>query len=145
MPAIVLVLRVALGVTLVVAGAVKIPHPEQLAAAIAGFRLLPAAVTAPLAIALPYFEVMLGLYLAIGLFTRIAAWTACVQFVVYAGAIGSAVVRGIPASCGCFGPNDSATADWPHVAMDLAFALVAGIIAWAAPGALAVDRRLRKT
>ncbi|HEY1428276.1 MAG TPA: MauE/DoxX family redox-associated membrane protein [Candidatus Tumulicola sp.] len=145
MPALVLVLRVALGATLVFAGAVKIPHPEQLAAAIAGFRLLPAAVTAPLAVVLPYLEVLLGVYLVIGLFTRIVAWIVSVQFVVYAGAIASAVLRGIPAACGCFGPNDGAKADWPHVAMDFGFALLAAIIGLAGPGALAVDRRLRKT
>jgi uncharacterized membrane protein YphA (DoxX/SURF4 family) len=145
MPAIVLVLRLALGATLIAAGAAKIPHPEQLAAAIAGFRLLAPSVTAPLAIALPYFEVLVGLYLVIGLFTQIAAWVACAQFVAYAGAIASAVLRGIPASCGCFGPADTATADWPHVGIDLGLALVAGVIAAYAPGALAVDRRLRKT
>jgi uncharacterized membrane protein YphA (DoxX/SURF4 family) len=145
MSVIVLLLRVALGATLIAAGALKIPHPEQLAAAIAGFRLLPAGVVAPLALGLPYFEVLVGLYLTIGLFTRVAAWVACAQFVVYAGAIASAVVRGIPASCGCFGPNDTATADWPHVAVDLALALVAAMVAFGAPGPLSVDRRLRKS
>jgi uncharacterized membrane protein YphA (DoxX/SURF4 family) len=145
MPAVVLVLRVALGATLIVAGALKIPHPEQLAAAIAGFRLLPSAVIAPLALALPYVEVLIGLYLVAGLFTRVTAWVACVQFIAYAGAIASAVLRGIPASCGCFGPADSAPADWPHVIGDLALAAVAAIIAIYAPGAIAIDRRLRKT
>jgi uncharacterized membrane protein YphA (DoxX/SURF4 family) len=145
MPAVVLVLRVALGATLIVAGALKIPHPEQLAAAIAGFRLLPSAVIAPLALALPYVEVLIGLYLVAGLFTRVTAWVACVQFIAYAGAIASAVLRGIPASCGCFGPADSAPADWPHVIGDLALAAVAASIAIYAPGAIAIDRRLRKT
>jgi uncharacterized membrane protein YphA (DoxX/SURF4 family) len=145
MSAIVLLLRVALGATLIAAGALKIPHPEQLAAAIAGFRLLPAGVVAPLALGLPYFEVLVGLYVAIGLFTRIAAWVACAQFLVYAAAIASAVVRGIPASCGCFGPNDTATADWPHVVVDLGLALVGAVVAFGAPGPLSVDRRLRKS
>lgn len=145
MSVIVVLLRVALGATLIAAGALKIPHPEQLAAAIAGFRLLPAGVVAPLALGLPYFEVLVGLYVTIGLFTRVAAWVACAQFVVYAAAIASAVVRGIPASCGCFGPNDTATADWPHVAVDLGLALVGAVVALGAPGPLSVDRRLRKS
>lgn len=139
----VFLLRLLLGGILLATGALKVGHAPELASAIAGFRLLPGAIVAPMAIILPYFELLVGLYLVIGLFTRIAGWISVVQFVVYAGAIASAVVRGIPANCGCFGPNDQATADWPHVAFDLALALIAYIIARFAPGILAVDRRLQ--
>jgi uncharacterized membrane protein YphA (DoxX/SURF4 family) len=140
---VVAVARWLLGALLVVAGALKIGHPVDLASAIAGFRLLPPELVAPLAVILPYFEVLLGLYLLAGLFTRVAAWVAAAQFVIYAAAIASAVLRGIPANCGCFGPGDTAVADWPHVAFDLALAAVAAFIAVRAPGALALDRRLR--
>jgi uncharacterized membrane protein YphA (DoxX/SURF4 family) len=134
--------RLLLGALLIVAGALKIGHAPDLASSIAGFRLLPPAVVAPLAVILPYFEILVGLYLVVGLFTRIAALVAAAQFVIYAAAIASAVIRGIPANCGCFGPNDSATADWPHVIFDLALAAVAVFIAFGAPGALALDRRI---
>ncbi|MHB8147644.1 MAG: MauE/DoxX family redox-associated membrane protein [Vulcanimicrobiaceae bacterium] len=137
-----LVLRIALGAVLVAAGALKIGHAADLAAAIAGFRLLPGDIVAPLALALPYLEIMLGGYLLLGLFTRTAAIVVCVQFLAYAAAIASAVLRHIPADCGCFGPHDVATADWPHVAFDLALAALAAIIAYGAPGALALDRRI---
>jgi uncharacterized membrane protein YphA (DoxX/SURF4 family) len=140
---VVAVARWLLGALLVAAGALKIGHPVDLASAIAGFRLLPPELVAPLAVILPYFEVLLGLYLLAGLFTRVAAWVAAAQFVIYAAAIASAVLRGIPANCGCFGPGDTAVADWPHVAFDLALAAVAAFIAVRAPGALALDRRLR--
>lgn len=139
------VLRLLIGGVLLVAGALKVGHAPELASAIAGFRLLPAGVAAPLALALPFIEILLGLYLAAGLFTRVAAVVACVQFVAYAGAVGSAVLRHIPANCGCFGPADSAVADWPHVGLDLLLALVCAFIAYGAPGALAVDRRFRAT
>src|SRR5580700_9957380 len=105
------VARLVLGGLLISAGALKIGHPIDLASAIAGFRLLPPQLVAPLAVVLPYFEVLLGLYLVAGLFTRVAAWVAAAQFVIYAAAIASAVVRGIPANCGCFGPGDAAVAD----------------------------------
>ena len=137
------VARLVLGGLLIWAGALKIGHPIDLASAIAGFRLLPPQLVAPLAVVLPYFEVLLGLYLVAGLFTRGAAWVAAAQFVIYAAAIASAVVRGIPANCGCFGPGDAAVADWPHVAFDLALAALAILIALRAPGAFALDRRLR--
>ncbi|MGC2130289.1 MAG: MauE/DoxX family redox-associated membrane protein [Candidatus Aquilonibacter sp.] len=135
--------RVLLGALLVWAGAAKIGHSEALAGAIAGFRLLPPSLVAPLAVILPFFEVLLGLYLIAGLFTRIAAAVAGAQFLIYAAAIASAVLRGIPANCGCFGPGDAAVADWPHVGFDLALAAIALFIAAGAPGAFALDRRLR--
>jgi uncharacterized membrane protein YphA (DoxX/SURF4 family) len=93
---------------------------------------------------LPYFEILLGLYLIAGLFTRLVAIIAAAQFVLYAAVIASAVIRHIPVNCGCFGPNDTATADWPHVFFDLAFAALAAFIAYGAPGALSVDRRLAR-
>ena len=143
MQRLVFLLRLVLGGLLVVTGLLKFGHSAELASAIAGFRLLPPEIVAPLALVLPIFEILLGVYLVAGLFTRVSAWVAVVQFVIYAAAIASAVIRGIPANCGCFGPNDQATADWPHVAFDLALALVAYVIARFAPGILALDGRIQ--
>jgi uncharacterized membrane protein YphA (DoxX/SURF4 family) len=137
----VFVVRLLLGGLLMTTGALKVGHATELAQAIAGFRLLPPAVVGPLALALPYFELLLGAYLVVGLFTRAAAIAGTVVLGTYAGVIASAVVRHIPASCGCFGPSDKATADWPHVAFDLALAAASLFIACGAPGMLAVDRR----
>ena len=134
--------RLALGMLLIGAGAAKVGHAPDLAAAVAGFRLLPAWAVAPLALVLPFFEILLGGYLVAGLFTRVAAWVASIQLLGYAAVIAWAVLHGIPASCGCFGPSDRATADWPHVAFDAMLAALAAAIAWRAPGALAVDERL---
>ena len=136
--------RVLLGALLVWAGAAKIGHPEALAGAIAGFRLLPASLIAPLAVILPFFEVLLGLYLLAGLFTRIAA----------------AVAGGtVPDLCGGRSPRQYCAA-FPRTAaalapvtprsqigrtsaFDLALAAIALFIAAGAPGAFALDRRLR--
>jgi uncharacterized membrane protein YphA (DoxX/SURF4 family) len=140
----VFIIRVLLGGLLVAAGTLKVGHPAELASNIAGFRLLPADVVGPLALALPYIELLLGAYLIAGLFTRTIAIIATAQFLLYAAAIGSAVLRHIPVNCGCFGPNDSAAADWPHAAFDLMLAAAAAFIAYAAPGSLAIDRKLRR-
>lgn len=145
MAAVTLIVRVLAGALFVAAGASKVGHFNDLAAAIAGFRILPEAAVGPLAVVLPFFEIGLGLYLVAGLFTRAAASVAAVQLVIYAAAIASAVVRHIPANCGCFGPQDTATADWPHVLADLALAAVCAVIAWRAPGLLALDNRMRST
>jgi uncharacterized membrane protein YphA (DoxX/SURF4 family) len=144
MPILVFILRLAIGGLLIVTGALKVAHPELFAAAVAGYRLLPQAAILPVAIALPYFEIVFGIYLVLGLFTRIAGTVAALTFALYAAAIASAVVRHIPANCGCFGPHDTATADWPHVGFDIVLAATSAIIAKAAPGTFSVDRRLRQ-
>jgi uncharacterized membrane protein YphA (DoxX/SURF4 family) len=139
---IVLVLRVALGGVFLAAGGLKVGHADVFASEIAGFQLLPHPLIAPLALLLPFLELMIGVYLLIGLFTRFAAWVAALEMVVFAAAIASAVLRGISTACGCFGPSDHATTSWPEVGRDLGFAVIAVIIAWRAPGALALDRRM---
>jgi uncharacterized membrane protein YphA (DoxX/SURF4 family) len=141
----VLVVRVLLGGLLLAAGVLKVGHPAALAANIAAFRLLPAFIVGPLAFALPYIELLLGAYLVAGLFTKVVAAIVAVQFAAYAAAIASAVLRHIPANCGCFGPNDTAVADWPHVAFDLVLVAAALFVAYRAPGALSVDAKLLRT
>ena len=78
----------------------------------------------------------------VGFYARTAAYVATAQYLLYAFAIASAVIRGIPANCGCFGPGDAATADWPHVAFDLVLGALCAFVAWRAPGAFALDERL---
>jgi uncharacterized membrane protein YphA (DoxX/SURF4 family) len=143
MAAVTLLVRVLVGALFIAAGAAKVGHFNDLAAAIAGFRILPEPVIGPLAVVLPFFEIGLGLYLVAGLFTRAAASVGAVQLVIYAAAIASAVIRHIPANCGCFGSQDTAKADWPHVAADLALAAVCALVAWRAPGLFALDTRIR--
>jgi uncharacterized membrane protein YphA (DoxX/SURF4 family) len=139
---VVLVLRIALGAIFLFAGAAKVGHADQFAAQIAGFRLLPQPVVAPLAVALPYLEILLGGYLVVGLFTRTAAWFAVALLAVFDLAVASAVVRGMTVSCGCFGPNDTTVTTWAEVARDAVFVLLAVIVALRPPGALAIDRRI---
>jgi uncharacterized membrane protein YphA (DoxX/SURF4 family) len=142
MAAITLIVRVLIGALFIAAGATKVGHFNDLAAAIAGFRILLPAIIGPLAVGLPFFEIGLGLYMVAGLFTRSAAAVGAALLTIYAAAIASAVIRHIPANCGCFGPQDKAPADWPHVAVDLALAAICVIVAMRGPGLFALDNRL---
>jgi len=136
-------LRVALGALLLVAGAFKL-HDGMAAtvASVAGYRILPPFLNNLLGIALPYVELMLGGYLVAGLFTRVVAWIVAAQFVLFAGAVASLVVRHIPADCGCFGSSIPTPPTWGHVGVDLLLALAAAAVAHFGPGRLAVDHRL---
>jgi uncharacterized membrane protein YphA (DoxX/SURF4 family) len=138
----VFILRVAVGAIFVWAGASKFGHADVFAAQIAAFRIVPHALVAPLALLLPLFEIVLGGYLVLGLYTRMAAVIAALQLAIFATAIGSAVMHGLSLSCGCFGPGDKTVTSWPEVMRDVAFAVVAAFVAWRAPGMLALDRRI---
>ncbi|MBV8645522.1 MAG: DoxX family membrane protein [Candidatus Eremiobacteraeota bacterium] len=138
----ILIVRVVIGVIFIVAGAAKVGHAAEFAAQIAGFRILPQVVIAPMALALPFLEILLGGYLIIGLFTRAAAWIAVILFATFDLAIASAVVRGMTVSCGCFGPNDKTVTTWAEVARDAVFVLLALVVALRPPGTLALDRRI---
>ena len=138
----VLAVRVVLGGIFVVAGASKVGHAAEFAQQIAAFRLLPQPVIAPMALVLPFFEILLGGYLVIGLFTRLAGWAATLLLLVFDGAIASAVVRGMTLNCGCFGTHDTSVTTWSEVARDAIFVLLAVFVALRPPGMLALDRRI---
>lgn len=140
---VIFVVRVALGALLLVAGILKAHDgPVATATTIAGYRLLPPGVVTPLGIALPYAEIILGVYLLAGLFTRAAAVLASLQFAVFSGAVASLVVRRLPADCGCFGSGIRTPPSWGHVAADVVLMVAAALVAWRAPGAFALDRLL---
>ena len=141
-PILVLVLRVGLGAIFLAAGGFKIGHAAEFAQEIAAFRLLPQPLVAPIALLLPFLEVMLGVYLVIGLFVRASAWIAALMLLIFDAAIASAVARGLHLHCGCFGPNDQTVTTWAEVARDAVLVVLAVIVALRAPGMLAVDRRI---
>jgi uncharacterized membrane protein YphA (DoxX/SURF4 family) len=142
----VFIARVIVGGTLLAAGLLKIGHFDSLATTIAAYRipLLTPEIIAPLSIAIPLFEVLLGAYVLLGLYTKVAAALSAFEFVIFGAAVASVVIRGIPAPCGCFGPGDVRPASWVEVGRDALLALVALSIALYAPGVLALDRRMRQ-
>lgn len=147
MAILILILRVVMGGVLIAAGVLKAHDGAAVTSStIAAYRILPPFAVATLGLFLPYFEIGLGGYLAAGLFTRSSAYVAAVQFLVFAVAVASLVIRRIPASCGCFGAGQNVPPSWEHVGFDVLLAAACFFIAYGAPGALSVDGALaRKT
>lgn len=143
MALVVFLLRIAIGGVFLVAGAIKAHEgPNAFAAAIAAYRLLTPDLIRPLAIVLPYLEIGLGGYLAVGLFTRIVAAVATLQLLIFSAAIASLLVRHISADCGCFGSGAPEPATWTRVGFDVLLAGATALIALRPPGILALDTRL---
>ena len=95
--------RLVLGGILVVAGALKIPHPDKSAMSVRAYELLPISVANLFGYALPWVEVGVGLLLIIGIAVRVNSMIGTVLMVMFIIAISQAWARGLSIDCGCFG------------------------------------------
>jgi uncharacterized membrane protein YphA (DoxX/SURF4 family) len=101
--------RMVLGGVFVVAGATKIPNPGALASAIRSYELpLSEWFVSFSAHALPYVEVLLGVYILAGLFTKVSAWAASGLTTLFLLALLQGALRGLEIDCGCFGASADA-------------------------------------
>jgi uncharacterized membrane protein YphA (DoxX/SURF4 family) len=98
-----LVVRLGAAGVWLVAGAAKLADLERFHVQVAAYKLLPGGLEAPFAYALPFVEVGIGLYLALGLLIRPTAILACALMLAFVVAMAQARARGLSLDCGCFG------------------------------------------
>jgi len=126
-----LIARIALGLIFLAAGALKIGHASDLAATIAAFGFgLPPVLVAIAAIALPPFEILLGVYLIGGWLLSMTSVVASAMMLLFIGVVASVVARGLHVSCGCFGAADTAPATWWTVVRDSIFLIPGVYLVW---------------
>jgi len=106
-----LVARLALGGVLFAAGYLKVFTLEKSQMAVRAYELLPISVANFLGIVLPFAEIVLGLLLIIGAFTRYMAILGGAIMFVFIAAIASAWARGLTIDCGCFGGGGQVAAN----------------------------------
>lgn len=94
--------RVVLGLILLIAGGLKITELDESARAVKAYRLFDPAIAELIGYALPPLEILIGLLLITGLFTRVSAFVAGGLMVVFIIGIASVWVRDISIECGCF-------------------------------------------
>ncbi|MBK7187303.1 MAG: DoxX family membrane protein [bacterium] len=97
-----LVCRLVVGGVFIWASLDKLAHPAEFAKAIHHYRIVPYALLHPAALLLPMVEAVAGVALVIGWQRRGAALACAGMLLVFLVAIGSALVRGLDISCGCF-------------------------------------------
>ena len=98
-----LLARLILGVVLIWAGAAKVTSPAVSARAVRAFQILPYDFAGYVGYGLPLLEILIGLLLVIGLFTRISAAVGGLLMLAFIIGIASAWARGLTIDCGCFG------------------------------------------
>lgn len=107
-----------------VAGALKVGDPEAFALAIAEYRMLPPALTRPLAYLLPPLEILAAVGFLFCPHRRPALWLASgLLYTLFAGAVGWVWRADLEIACGCFGDQGSISG-W-HLALNAGFAAIA--------------------
>lgn len=125
-----LVARLVLAAVFIVAGALKVTDLDASGRAVVAYELMPADVALTVGAIQPFFEIVLGLLLLVGLATRFAAWVSAVTMVIFISGIVSAWARGLNIDCGCFskgGPlPPGETPDYlPEILRDVLFLAMA--------------------
>lgn len=103
-PYLTLVSRLVLGIVFLLAGMTKVGVPAAFTASINSYEMpLPEVLVQAMAYGLPLLELAVGLWLIVGLFTRLSATICAALMVVFLIALIQAMVRGLDPDCGCFG------------------------------------------
>ena len=141
-----LVARLFLGGVLIYAGAVKVGHPLTAERAVQAYEIFPMGLAGWIGLALPFVEIVLGVLLVIGLFTRPVALISTVLMVAFILGIAQAWARGLTIDCGCFGGGGQIGADetqYPtEIARDAVFALAGAWLVWRPRTLASLDRLL---
>ena len=123
-------LRLLLGGAFVIAGILKIAAPAGFAVDVSHYRLVPHALLNPVAIVLPWIELVAGVCVLTGFWLRSGALLIAVMTVMFFIVILSALARGLNIECGCFGTNAGKTIGLQTLAIDFAFFCLAALLIW---------------
>ena len=94
--------QIALGAVFVAAALPKLADPPGFAEALWNYQLAPAWLVHPAALTLPWLELLCGLALCLGLWTRAAAAWITALLLVFLAALSINLARHHPVDCGCF-------------------------------------------
>jgi len=116
-----IVIRIGLGVVFIWASVDKIFNPELFAEMVYHYKILPNILIHPMAIFLPWLELITGILLIIGLWERAGLIIFNLLILVFIIALASALFRGLDIQCGCF------TVD-PNAEKELVISLLRDIV-----------------
>jgi len=137
-----IVLRILLGSTFVLSGWLKLTRPpEEFAAIIREYQMLPESLLLPLAQTLPWFELAAGAYVILGLFTTYCAGFITAMLLGFVVILCFTLARGINLEdCGCFGSLGYQESLGETLVRDLVLLLIAAMVLGAREHRWSLDR-----
>lgn len=142
-----LVARLVLGVTLIYAGLIKAGHLLDSARAVLAYQIFPWEIAKPIGYVLPMLEIVLGVLILVGFFTRPVAVIISLLWIAFILGISQAWMRGLQIDCGCFGGGGALTAGekpgyfW-EVARDVGLLLLSAWLVWRPRSLVSIDKAL---
>lgn len=140
------VVRVGLGGVALAAGIPKVVDLPSSVRAVRAYELLPEGLAVLVGNVLPLVEIVLGVLLVLGLFTRVSAGAFGLLLLAFAVGIASAWARGLSIDCGCFGGGGSVdpedTAYLTDLLRDAALIALAAVLVWRPRTRLSLDSAL---
>jgi uncharacterized membrane protein YphA (DoxX/SURF4 family) len=112
--------RLIVAGVLIAAGLSKFSDPAGNVRAVRAYRLLPEALVPTVGHALPTIEIVIGLFLLLGLLTRYFAVVSSLFFLAFIIGIASVWARGMEINCGCFGGGGVPADPQRQYAIDIA-------------------------
>ena len=97
-----LVLRLGMAGVFIAAAVPKITSPDLFASSVFNYQMLPVWGVNALAVGLPWLELVVGVCLGLGMWTRASALIMVSMMVMFMIALASATARDLDISCGCF-------------------------------------------
>ena len=123
-------IRIALGLTFAIAGALKIPDPQSFAESIDRFQLVPWPGAVAMSSLLPWLELIAGGCLIFGWWKKGAlSWITWLLALFWAALV-IAAARGLNVECGCFGRFAGETGTLVPLVRDTGLLLAAGALWW---------------
>lgn len=114
-----LLARLILGVVLIWAGAAKVTTPALSALAVRAYKILPYDFAGYVGYALPVVEILVGLLLVLGLFTRLSAVVGGLLMLAFIFGISWAWAHGYSIDCGCFGGGGTIAASQTQYPLEI--------------------------
>lgn len=117
--------RIVLGAVFVYASFDKMANPQAFADIIDNYKMLPVPLVNPLAIFLPWLELITGLFLITGKWVKSSLLIYSIFLIIFMIGLSQALIRGLDISCGCFSVHPSSTSEvWLRILEDLVLLFV---------------------
>ena len=140
----VLAVRILRGLIFIYSSVDKVADPARFAVAVRGYDLLPLPLTNVFALVLAWAELIAGIMLVFGVYARQAAAAVLLLIIMFTGAIGMTMVRGMVIDCGCFSNEGGTQTGYWLVVRNVLLGAMALIIMRYDTGSAGLTRYLSK-
>jgi uncharacterized membrane protein YphA (DoxX/SURF4 family) len=125
--AVLVLLRILLGALFIYASHDKILNPNHFAISIRAYKIIPIEFSNLFALMLAWSEMIAGVLIIAGIFTKQAASAIFIMLAMFISAIVISIVRGLVIDCGCFKSEGGHAVDFSLLIRDI-FLLVAAYL-----------------